>query len=200
MILFYFSFKHQKIGMIKRLNIIGFFLLISLQLICCINETYSKSELSFYISIDDTSKIKSNMFEISFTDGKQSKTISDTNFNDNENGYYIASFTTESTGDLEATFVLSDSLEDSISFGKINLSLKPDWIWGISFYITPKNPCPISFGCFGSISFELKEAYRDTIIKNYTNVPIEASYAETLFIDSLYLLWSGNSISNPRVY
>lgn len=89
---------------------------------------------------------------------------------------------TGSAGTLHIDFALLADGVPSETSGSIGLPLKPDWRWGVDFHIAVEDPMQQCFGCFGSRSFELDPAL---------------GFDEGLM---LWVVWGGNSISNPVVY
>lgn len=80
---------------------------------------------------------------------------------------------------------LTFSFQDNniiISEGSLQLPLRMDWGWGVSFHIDNKNPAKTCFGCLGYKVFPINKKYRES--EN----------------DSLYVIWGGNSISSPGIY
>ena len=66
--------------------------------------------------------------------------------------------------------------------GTIELPLKKDWRWGVYLFIQEKDPISDCCGCMGSESHDL-----DPILGYGGN-------------ERLYIVWGGNSISNPVDY
>lgn len=62
------------------------------------------------------------------------------------------------------------------------IDLRPDFGWELSFRRASSDPTAMCFGCFGATAF-----------------PLGASLQVTA-ADSLWVVWGGNSISNPVVY
>jgi len=67
-----------------------------------------------------------------------------------------------------------------IAQGDVRLPLRSDWRWDIEIFAG--KPGPGCFGCMGTKVFSLDPAYR------------------TDRVDSLYVVWGGNSIKHPVVY
>jgi hypothetical protein len=83
--------------------------------------------------------------------------------------------------DLELTFLL-EYQGDLISSGSITLARRSDWRWGISIWAATENPELSCFGCEGSQAFGLPATFQ---------VPER---------DSIWVVWGGNSISDPVIY
>lgn len=85
-------------------------------------------------------------------------------------------------GVLEVAFIILDGSYESTTDGVLELPLKPDWRWWIDFHITENDPIHTCWGCMGSIEYDLDPAL---------------GYDESM---KLYVVWGGNSISNPVIY
>lgn len=96
--------------------------------------------------------------------------------------YPTSRYPTASAGSLMVHFTLLAPTDDTISTGDAAIPLKPDWTWEITCYVAPYNPIYGCWGCFGSSAFAMDSAYQDTIA------------------DSVFIVWGGNSISNPVIY
>jgi len=83
--------------------------------------------------------------------------------------------------DLDLTYSL-ESGGTVISTGTVSIPRKSDWRWGVTVFAATTNPYEDCFGCFGSQSFPLAEAFR---------APGQ---------DSIWVVWSGNSIDDPAIY
>jgi hypothetical protein len=80
-------------------------------------------------------------------------------------------------------YQFKDSNGALVSGGRIALDLRKDWGWGIDIYHTDRNPYHMCMGCFG-----------------YESFPILGSAYLTGDGDSVFVIWGGNSISNPVEY
>lgn len=83
--------------------------------------------------------------------------------------------------DIQVTFRL-ENLGTVLSTGTVVLPRRSDWRWHVTISASTENPGEFCFGCFGSTAFPLPEAFR---------APGR---------DSIWVVWSGNSISEPAVY
>ena len=88
---------------------------------------------------------------------------------------------TRSAGALELTYRFADAA-GTVSTGSIALPLRPDWRWGVDLIAATTDPRVGCFGCSGSRAFPIAPAYRSP------------------GRDSLWVVWGGNSISNPVIY
>jgi len=78
--------------------------------------------------------------------------------------------------------VLAEPGEAPLASTSIDLELREDWVWGVDIFLTDGNPGTMCFGCAGYEAV----AVPDTLVPEAT--------------DSLYVVWGGNSISDPVVY
>jgi hypothetical protein len=83
--------------------------------------------------------------------------------------------------DLTLTYRL-ESEAGLLSAGSVTLPRRSDWRWHVTISAATTDPALLCFGCVGSHAFGLPEAFR---------VPER---------DSIWVVWGGNSISNPVVY
>jgi hypothetical protein len=97
---------------------------------------------------------------------------------------------TPSTGDQD-TFTSGPDLElnyqlesggEVLSSGSVILPRRSDWSWGVTIWARTTDPGEECFGCFGSAAFPLAPAFR------------------AAGRDSVWLVWGGNSISDPVIY
>jgi hypothetical protein len=89
--------------------------------------------------------------------------------------------TSTSGPDLEVSYQL-ESGGAVVSTGMVTLPRKSDWRWTVTIFASTTNPQEDCFGCFGAQAFPLAEALR------------------TPGQDSVWLVWSGNSINDPAIY
>ena len=100
----------------------------------------------------------------------------------NESTPSVGPFGTRKHGELKITCTVLLDGEPTQTRGSIELPLRPDWRWGVDFFIRDEDPAETCFGCFGSKSFELDP---------------KLGYGEG---KKFYIVWGGNSISHPVVY
>jgi hypothetical protein len=91
------------------------------------------------------------------------------------------SISTPTSGTAQVTFELRDG-NAVISSGTVSIPLQGDWAWNLDLIASTDDPMLRCFGCQGSQAFPLAEAWR----------------AEGQ--DSIWVVWGGNSISDPVVY
>ena len=89
---------------------------------------------------------------------------------------------TGSSGTMHITVALYSAAGKTETTGSLDLSLRKDWRWGVDIFIQEHDPTEYCFGCFGVKSYELDPVlgYDDEV--------------------RLYIVWGGNSISNPVDY
>jgi hypothetical protein len=88
---------------------------------------------------------------------------------------------TGTSGNAQVSFQLEDAGE-VVSQGSITLPLQSDWRWGVTLMAAMIDPREGCLGCMGSKGFPLRESYR------------------AADKDSIWLVWGGNSFSNPGIY
>lgn len=96
-------------------------------------------------------------------------------------GMVRAGVTPLSGREAEVAYKLATA-EVTASDGTISLPARSDWSWGVDITIDSLNPTRFCFGCMGSQSFPLDARFR----RNAR--------------DSVWVVWGGNSISNPVIY
>jgi hypothetical protein len=89
---------------------------------------------------------------------------------------------TPNDGTLRVRAELQDASGAVLTSGEVRLDLRPDWVWGVDIWLASENPTLGCFGCMGYRAFAIPAALRVTPT------------------DSLYMIWGGNSISNPVVF
>jgi hypothetical protein len=119
---------------------------------------------------------------LEFSDGRQGRRLTGGDFGDRTGTRWdTREFQTQTTGELVASFWLVQGA-DTLSSGELRIDLRPDWRWNISFFREAADPSATCFGCVGAAAYEL------------------ASVLKTVPADSLWLVWGGNSISDPAVF
>ena len=88
---------------------------------------------------------------------------------------------TGTSGTAEATFQLAAEGQ-ALSEGTISLPLQRDWRWSVTIMARTSDPRVECFGCVGSKAFPLAASHRQ---------PDR---------DSIWVVWGGNSISDPVTY
>jgi hypothetical protein len=90
---------------------------------------------------------------------------------------------TKNAGTLLVKYQCKDPEGALVSAGQLKLGLRKDWRWGIDIFHREQNPYHMCMGCFGYESFPiLNPAYMSSDS------------------DSVFVVWGGNSISNPVEY
>ncbi|HEY9226489.1 MAG TPA: hypothetical protein VIP11_07585 [Gemmatimonadaceae bacterium] len=88
---------------------------------------------------------------------------------------------TRNSGTLLVRFRFASG-DPAASEGTIELPLRSDWAYGVQIFVDSLDPRIGCFGCQGSRGFPLAASHRRTAK------------------DSVWVIWGGNSISNPVVY
>jgi hypothetical protein len=123
-----------------------------------------------------------DMLVLEFSDNGGGRRLTVEDFsNASGNRWDTPEFETRSAGELATSFWLVQG-PDTLSSGELSLDLRPDWRWGVDIFRADEDPSVTCFGCAGALSYELAPALQ--------RVPA----------DSLWIVWGGNSISNPVVY
>lgn len=153
-------------------------LLLGLVLLTSCSKITDESNISFTLHYLTSDKFSNTEIKLNFDDGKAEHNLTNIDFNNGNS----SEFSTETSGNIDISFLILDSLLDTISSGSINLPIKSDWSWGVGLHITDSNPYNTCFGCTDSKSFILNESYIDSLY------------------DSVFVVWGGNSIKNPVDY
>lgn len=92
-------------------------------------------------------------------------------------------YRTSKSGRLRLSFILSSD-GALVSSGVVELDLRSDWIWDVSFIVGTNIMIPVEscFGCYGSQTFALAPGFGEGDS------------------DSLHVIWGGNSIKHPVIY
>jgi len=88
---------------------------------------------------------------------------------------------THTSGNAEVSFRLEEA-GVVLSEGSVTLPLRAAWRWSVSVMAQTTDPRQGCFGCVGATAFPLAESHR---------APER---------DSIWVVWGGNSISDPVVY
>jgi len=142
--------------------------------------TACKSEVSFSFHRDTSRGLTTDLVHVRFTDGFIERTLDGRHFRTSAQSGTPRTddFATQDHGTLSGEVWLL-SAGDTIAAGRIELPLRDDWRWGVGIFVADSNPMKYCFGCFGSRSFKAAPGAPG---------------------DSLFLVWGGNSISNPVDY
>ena len=95
---------------------------------------------------------------------------------------YSKEYRTPSRGTLHVDVRLSSPSADELVAGSLELDLRPDWFWVVDVHLLEGKYVRTCMGCMGVLAFPVPDDL----------IPETA--------DSLFLTWSGGSISNPVVY
>jgi hypothetical protein len=123
----------------------------------------------------------SDLLVLEFSDGRSGRRLTGDDFGGAAGRRDVGKFETRTSGELLTSFWLVQGA-DTLSSGDLRLELLPDWEWNISFFRADQDPSLLCFGCVGSVAFELDAAL------------------QTMSADSVWLVWGGNSISDPVIF
>ena len=122
-----------------------------------------------------------DLLVVEFTDRRRTVRLTSSDFDTRGSGWDTRDFETSSAGSLETRFWLVDGA-DTLSQGQVRLDLRRDFRWNLSFRRAESDPTTTCFGCAGRVAFELAPSLQE------------------VSADSLWVVWGGNSISNPVVF
>lgn len=91
-------------------------------------------------------------------------------------------FSTPMSGTIHYEFVLMNHGKETSTRGTLDLPLRSDWRWGVTFQLATEDPTTYCFGCVGSKVFDV-----DPVLGYDPQV-------------KLYAVWGGNSIKDPVLY
>ena len=91
-------------------------------------------------------------------------------------------FETGTSGTFPIDFTLLHGGVATTTAGTVGLPLRGDWMWGVDFFLSEADPTLTCFGCMGRLEFDV-----DPVL----GYPPEVK---------LWVVWGGNSISNPVLY
>ena len=135
----------------------------------------------YFTVFPEPARFGPEMVTLRFRDGDGVRTATGDDFAGHPDRVDTREYETSTRGTLEIEVeVVSDS--EVVSSGSLDLPLQPDWLWNVSLILRAENPYETCIGCFGYRSCPLADEFR-------------ASPAE-----SLWMIWGGNSISEPVVY
>lgn len=128
-------------------------------------------------------------FFISVQDPAKRQIILKDNFKNPDNETFpikTDSYITANSGKLNVYFSMVH-LEQTFAQGEFDVDLREDWRWSLSFFAGPADYNPLS-DCFGCVK--------------YKSYPVNPEVSESLIpkADSLYVIASGNYISEPVMF
>ncbi len=145
----------------------------------------SNDEARARVSLDKDSLLTRDMLTVMLSDGRSIWLFGRTNFVQHPQAlglWATPEIETKTSGTLTLNFTITDGRGKTLASGSAFTSLRRDWGWEFIFYRANENPALTCFGCFGSRVFVFSDS---TLVESG---------------DSLYVIWGGNSISNPVVY
>ncbi len=125
-----------------------------------------------------------SMLRVSVKDGFHSYELQPSDFDSNGESqpYHSPSLATRTEGTLRFSFALVGPSGDTVSSGAVDLPLRRDWSYEIDIQADSADPARSCFGCQGSRPFPLSAEYQGPTL------------------DSVYVIWGGNYISQPVMY
>ncbi len=146
----------------------------------------SSDEARIRFSFRDYAQLDRQMLAMVATDGSRIIQLTSDDFKpvaDSGDFARTSEIATSKSGTLQVVFQIADD-NASVATGSFELPLRPDWIWHVDFIPGEAGKTAVDFcmGCFGSAAFPVAVGY---------------GLSET---DSLYVIWSGNSIENPVIF
>lgn len=134
-------------------------------------------EAALEVSINEFGMVTRELYRISIADGHRTWQLSGADVTAES-----VRLKTATSGTLEVAFRLVTTVEGEVGSGQLELDLRPDWFWAVTFRPDDQDPTEGCFGCLEHFVFPLSEA------------------VQTSSQDSMHVVISGNSISNPVVY
>ena len=119
------------------------------------------------------------LLTVTLADGGSTRTLRGADIGANGREGRVLSTRTEGTLRVGFRFATGQTVA---SEGAVELPLRPDWQYGVTFHVDSLNPTRGCFGCQGSRAFALAAAHRRGAR------------------DSLWVVWGGNFIDNPVIY
>ncbi len=146
---------------------------------CSLFDNEQDSQVEF--SLDNSSAYEGKLpIKITFSSPGQTKTLTTSDFSDSKS--YIGPYKTATSGTLQLTVQMLDTNDKAVTSEIVKLPLKSDWKYYIKVAVGPENPIYTCFICQDSKAFAIDS---------------KLNFPET---DSLFIVWSGNSISNPILF
>lgn len=137
-------------------------------------------DLSFFTQSEAQKQLA---FHMTFSDGKRSRTLERDDFIPAGDAQFNAGpFDTATSGDLHVACSVLDGRGEAVAVERVSLPLSGDQRYSVNCSTGPHNPYRTCFGCWG---FEAEP------------LGPERGFAPG---DSLFVVWSKNSISNPVIY
>ena len=127
----------------------------------------------------DGFELGSGGLTIQFSDGDRTRVVRKSDFRAGAGGAVSEVFRTGRSGSLSVDVLLEDADGARLGSGRVLLPLQDDWEWLVSVVLSDRNPAVDCARCAGVRAF-----------------PLEPDLARSP-ADSLFVIWSGSSISGP---
>lgn len=137
--------------------------------------------MSFTLFPTDAQGVDPAEVTIAFSDGGRRRVVTGEDFEGTTGRVDTREYETRRSGTLRVEVEVAPS-GAPIASGEVEIPLRSDWRWNVQLHRGERNPVDTCFGCAGYEAFAVAESARDSPA------------------DSLWVVWGGNSISNPVVY
>ncbi|MFH1006082.1 MAG: hypothetical protein V1800_01105 [Candidatus Latescibacterota bacterium] len=155
----------------------------ALLMVCILGSGCSEDRALARVKLYDDTLLTKEMVVITIDDGQSKWRFGSSSLHSNSGGWSTPEIETRKEGTLLVDYQFKDSEGVVVSTGQVKLGLRRDWRWGIDVFHSDQNPYHMCMGCFG-----------------YESFPIMIPAYVTSDSDSVFVIWGGNSISNPVVY
>jgi hypothetical protein len=151
-----------------------------LLVLCC---GCSEDRALVRVKLYPDSLLTKNMVTITVDDGQAKWRFDSSSLRSYLGAWSTPELETRSYGSLLVKYQFDDPEGEVVSTGELLLGLRGDWRWGVDIFPRDDSHNRTCMGCFGYESFPI----------------LDPAYT-TSESDSVYIIWGGNSISNPVVY
>ena len=156
---------------------------LALFMMCVLSFGCSEKRALAQVRFFNDSLLTKDMIAITVDDGQSLWRFGPSALNLYAGAWAIPELETRNEGTLLVKYRFRDPDGVVVSEGQVTVGLRRDWRWGIDIFHTGRNPYRWCMGCFG-----------------YKSFPILNSAYMTSDTDSVFVIWGGNSISNPVEY
>ena len=132
------------------------------------------SDARVSVEYRSSSVLPRDLFTVQIQDGARVRTLRGAQLDGRE-------FSTATSGSLRFGYRAVSSTT-VVSEGSVEVPLRDDWRYGFDIFVDSLDPRRGCFGCVGAQAFPLAAAFQRSAK------------------DSVWIVWGGNSISNPAIY
>jgi len=133
----------------------------------------ASSDVEFLFYPSAAAGVNLSALTIRFTDGQRARTISASDFTTERYATpHTPRYEVGDAGSLQVEVLLTRGQGDTLTSGRVDIPLRPDWRFGVSVHVQRENPGRVCVGCAGVEAFPLREVS-------------DAA-------DSLYIAWGGS--------